>query len=114
MALLALVVFPLALYPIYRYGRKIRHASGEEQQLLADLNSQIHETLSGIRVVKAFGMEHYEKNKFQKTNEKLRQTTMRSIRAFAASSPIVETIGDGRLAGAHGLAGERALFPPRT
>jgi subfamily B ATP-binding cassette protein MsbA len=93
LAILALVVFPLVLYPIYSFGRKIRRASTEGQQLLADLNSQIHETLMGIRVVKAFGMEDFERHKFKQTNEKFFGVAMRSIRAYAASSPIVETIG---------------------
>jgi len=93
LALLTLVVFPMALYPIYRFGRKVRRASGEGQQILADLNAQVHETLAGIRVVKAFGMEEFEREKFKKTNEKFFATAMRSIRAYAASTPIVEMIG---------------------
>ncbi len=93
LAFVALVVFPVALFPIYRYGRKIRHASGEGQQLLSDLNAQVHETLSGIRVVKAFGMEHLEKSKFNKTNDTFFGVKMRENRAYASSSPIVETIG---------------------
>jgi ATP-binding cassette, subfamily B, bacterial MsbA len=92
MALVALVVFPLALAPIYRFGRKIRRASGEGQGILADLNAQIHETLAGIRVVKGFGMEAHEKKKFQKTNHDFFSASMHSIRAYAASSPIVDII----------------------
>ncbi|HVZ80356.1 MAG TPA: ABC transporter ATP-binding protein [bacterium] len=93
LAAMALVVFPLALYPIYRYGRKIRQASGEGQTVLSDLNAQIHETLAGIRVVKGFAMEPHERRKFQETNDKFFSVTMRANRAYAASSPIVETIG---------------------
>jgi subfamily B ATP-binding cassette protein MsbA len=92
LAFAALVVFPLALFPIYRFGRRVRHSSGEGQQILADLNSQIHETLAGIRVVKAFGAEKHEIKKFEETNDKFFAVTMRSIRAFSASSPIVEVI----------------------
>lgn len=92
LAFVALVVFPVALYPIFRYGRKIRHASGEGQQILSDLNAQVHETLAGIRVVKAFGMEHFERRKFQDTNDKFFAVTMQANRAYAASSPIVESI----------------------
>jgi subfamily B ATP-binding cassette protein MsbA len=92
LALAALVVFPLALLPIYRFGRRVRHSSGEGQQILADLNGQIHETLAGIRVVKAFGGEKHELKKFKETNDKFFAVTMRSIRAFSASSPIVEVI----------------------
>jgi subfamily B ATP-binding cassette protein MsbA len=92
LALAALVVFPLALAPIYRFGRRIRHSSGEGQQILADLNGQVHETLAGMRVVKAFSAEKHEMKKFQATNDKFFAVTMRWIRAFAASSPVVETI----------------------
>ena len=47
LAFVALVVFPIAMFPIYRFGRKIRKASGEQQEILAELNSQIFETLGG-------------------------------------------------------------------
>jgi subfamily B ATP-binding cassette protein MsbA len=110
LAVLALVVFPVGLYPIFRYGRKIRHSSGEGQELLSDLNAQIHETLAGIRVVKAFGMEHFEKAKFKHTNDKFFGTAMRMNRAFAASSPIVEAIATLVLLLLVGWMSYRALF----
>jgi len=109
LALLALVVIPAVLYPIFRYGRKIRRSSGEGQQFLADLNSQIHETLAGIRVVKAFGMETFEKKKFERTNHQFFGAAMRVNRAFAASSPIVEIIATTVLLGLIGWMGHRAL-----
>ncbi len=109
LALLAFVVFPLGLYPIFRYGRKIRHSSGEGQQHMADLNAQVHETLTGIRVVKAFGMEGFEKKKFQETNDKFFGAVMRMNRAFAASSPIVEVIATIVLLVLVGWMGYRAL-----
>jgi subfamily B ATP-binding cassette protein MsbA len=110
LAFVALVVFPIALLPIYRYGRKIRKASGEQQEVLADLNSQIHETLAGIRVVKAFGMESFERAKFSKSNDKFFATSMRSNRAYAASSPIVEMIGTFSLLGLVAWMARRVLF----
>ena len=114
LALIALVVFPLALFPIYRFGRKIRQASGERQQYLADLNSQIHETLSGIRVVKAFGMEPFEKEKFKKTNMGYFEVSMRWIRAYASSSPVVEAIGTFALLGLIVGLAHQSLFPPHN
>jgi ATP-binding cassette, subfamily B, bacterial MsbA len=92
LAFVALVVFPIALFPIYRFGRKIRHASGEGQQILSNLNAHIHETLASIRVVKAFGMENHEKEKFRITHSAFFGVKMRENRAYAASSPIVEWI----------------------
>ena len=111
--LLALVALPLALFPIDRFGRKIRRASGERQQLLGELNSQIHETLSGIRVVKGFGMESFENKKFKKTNFDYFSVSMRSILAGAASSPIVEVFGTFALLMLVVWLAHRALFPPR-
>lgn len=93
LALVALVVFPLAFYPIIRFGKKMRHASGEGQALLAELNGQIYETFSGIRVVKGFGREKDEEKRFRATNHAYWGTAIRSIRASAMSSPIVEAIG---------------------
>ena len=112
LAFWALVFFPFALYPIYRFGRRIRKASGTGQQYLADLNSQVYETLTGIRVVKAFGMEKYEKNKFEKTNEQYMSTAMKSIQAFAASSPIVEMMATASILGLMIWLAHRSLFPP--
>ncbi|HVM31814.1 MAG TPA: ABC transporter ATP-binding protein, partial [bacterium] len=114
MALMALVVFPLALVPIFYFGRKIRRASKERQQLLADLNSQVHETLSGIRVVKAFVMEPFEKARFFKTNRSYFEVSMRSIRALSASSPIVEGMTTLVLLGLVVWLAHASLFPPRT
>jgi len=93
LALVALVVFPLAVLPIVRFGKKMRRASGEGQSLLSELNAQIHETFSGIRVVKAFGREGDEEERFKRTNRSYWATALRSIRASAMSSPIVEAIG---------------------
>jgi len=110
LALAALVVFPMALVPIFRFGRKIRQASGESQGILSDLNSQIHETLSGIRVVKAFGMEPHERERFTKTNRRFFEVTMRTIRAAAVSSPLVELITTASLLGLMVWLSYRALF----
>jgi subfamily B ATP-binding cassette protein MsbA len=114
LASLALIVFPLAVYPIYRFGRKIRRSSGEQQQLLGDLNSQIFETLLGVRVVKAFGMEKYERQKFEKTNERFFSAAMKSTQAYAASSPIVEGFGTVAILGLVLYLATRALFPPHS
>ncbi len=110
LALLTLVVFPLGLYPIFRYGRRIRHTSGEGQRLLADLNAQVHETLAGIRVVKAFGMENHERHKFKKTNDEFFYQAMKMNQAFASSSPIVESIATIVLLVLIGWMGYRSLF----
>lgn len=110
LSLAAFVVFPLTLGPIFHFGRRIRRASGEGQQFLADLNAQVHETLTGIRVVKAFGMEHHEKRKFESTNASYFAVTLRRIRAFVASSPLVEFITTFALLALLAWVARRALL----
>ena len=92
LAFVSLVIFPLVLGLVFHFGKRIRKASGEGQQYLADLNAQIHETLAGIRVVKAFGMERYERKKFEDTNHRYFSITLKRIRAMVVSSPLVEAI----------------------
>jgi subfamily B ATP-binding cassette protein MsbA len=91
LALIAVLVFPLAVYPISRFGKRLRRSSGEGQQLTADLSAHVQETLSGIRVVKGFGQETHERRRFDAVNDSIFGVAMHQVRAIAASGPIVET-----------------------
>jgi len=93
LALIALVVFPIAVYPIVRFGRKLRSYSTRSQMTLADLSTLLLETISGTRIVKAFNMEDYERKRFSKGNEKLFQLMRKSFRVRAVSHPLMETLG---------------------
>ncbi len=93
LALIALVVFPVAVYPIVKFGRKLRSYSTRTQTTLADLTTMILETISGTRIVKAFNMEDYERKRFSKMNEKLFQILLKSLRVRAVSHPLMETLG---------------------
>jgi len=64
LAVLAFVVLFLAFYPIVIFGRRVRRVSTGWQEAMADLSSFLHETFSGSKIVKAFGMEDYEKKRF--------------------------------------------------
>jgi len=93
LALIALVVFPAAVYPIVKFGRKLRSYSTRTQTTLADLTTMILETISGTRIVKAFNMEDYERQRFSRINEKLFQILLKSLRVRAVSHPLMETLG---------------------
>ena len=93
LALIALVVFPVAVYPIVKFGRKLRSYSTRTQMTLADLSTMILETISGNRIVKAFNMEEYERKRFSKMNEKLFRIMLKSLRVRAVSHPLMETLG---------------------
>ena len=93
LALIALVVFPIAVYPIVKFGRKLRSYSTRSQMTLADLSTLLLETISGSRIVKAFNMEEYERKRFSKLNEKLFGLMRKSFRVRAVSHPLMETLG---------------------
>ena len=93
LALISMLVFPLTAYPIAAFGRKIRKISASTQVTLGSLTSLLQETISGNRIVKAFGMEGHEYDRFKKENERLFRLTMKSISIRAISSPLMEILG---------------------
>lgn len=93
LALVAFFVFPLALYPIVVFGRKMRKVSTDSQVTMGTLSSLLQETISGTRIVKAFGMEEYEGKRFAKENENLFRLFMKTASIRALSSPFIEFLG---------------------
>lgn len=93
MALGSAVLIPLVVLPVGRLGRKIRRSSEKSRSRLADLSQILQETVSGNRIVKAFGMERFEIGRFREAGRKLLHENMRWIRAFAATSPIMDVLG---------------------
>lgn len=93
LALGSLVILPLVVLPVGRLGKRIRTAVTSSQSRLADLSQILQETISGNRVVKAFGMERFETEKFSRTAQRLLRENMRWIRAHALTSPMMELLG---------------------
>jgi subfamily B ATP-binding cassette protein MsbA len=93
MALIAFVVLPLAFLPVVEFGRRVRRISTGYQEAVADLSSFLHETFAGNRIVKAFGMESYEKKRFFERTLGLFKLEMKAVIARSLSSPIMEFLG---------------------
>ena len=93
LALIAIVVIPVAIYPISWFGRKIRKVTTSLQITVGTLNSLLQETISGTRIVKAFCMEKHEYDRFAKENERIYKFNMKSISINAISSPLMEVLG---------------------
>ncbi|MCU0598463.1 MAG: ABC transporter ATP-binding protein/permease [Desulfobacterales bacterium] len=93
LALIAFFVLPFAFFPVVEFGRRVRRFSRKGQESMADLNSFLHETFAGNKIVKAFGMEDFEKKKFHEKNYKLFRFEIKSIRAKALISPVMEALG---------------------
>ncbi len=96
---IAILVFPLVIYPIARFGRKMRHASADGQVSMGALSALVEETVGGIRVVKAFGMEDYERARFRKLTGDFFRHQMRAFRVQALSFPIMELLAGFGIAG---------------
>ena len=93
LALLAFVVLPLAFYPIVEFGRRVRKVSTGCQESMAELNSFLHETIAGQKIVKAFGMETHEKQRFFQKTDSLFNLEIRAVVARSLTSPIMEFLG---------------------
>ncbi len=99
LALLAMTVFPAVIYPIARFGRKMRHASKDGQVSMGALSSLVEETVGGMRVVKAFCMEDYEKSRFRQLTGDFFRHQMRIFRVHALSFPMMEMLAGLGIAG---------------
>jgi subfamily B ATP-binding cassette protein MsbA len=93
LALFALIILPIAFIPVVKFGRRVRRVSTGVQESMADLSSFLHETFTGSRIVKAFGMEAYEKKRFAEKTQKLFNLEIRAVIARSLSSPIMEFLG---------------------
>jgi subfamily B ATP-binding cassette protein MsbA len=93
MAVGSAVLIPLVVWPIGKLGRRIRRSAEKSRSRLADLSQILQETVSGNRVVKAFGMEGFEIRKFRDASRKLLRENMRWIQALAATSPLMDILG---------------------
>jgi subfamily B ATP-binding cassette protein MsbA len=93
MAMFALVILPVAFFPIVEFGRRVRRVSTTYQESIADLSAFLHETFAGSKIVKAFGMEPYEKKRFAEKTSDLFRLEMRAVVARSLSSPVMELLG---------------------
>ena len=93
LALVTMTIIPVAIFFIQIFGQRNKVAVSQRQISFGDLSSLLVETISGIRVVKAFGMEKYESKRFKDANDDLYKNHMRSIMIDSYSYPVIEIIG---------------------
>ena len=92
MTLACAVLLPLIVWPVGKLGRRIRHSVEKSQSKLGELNQILQETVSGNRIVKAFGMEDFEIQKFWTAARRLLRETMRWVRAQVSTSPLMDLL----------------------
>src|SRR6266545_383255 len=93
LTLLSIVVIPLSVYPMVRFGARLRRLATTGQERTADMSTALQETLTGIRIVKGFTREAAEDRRFARVNEAYCRTWMKSTQVSAFTSPVLETVG---------------------
>jgi ATP-binding cassette, subfamily B, bacterial MsbA len=93
LAFIAFVVFPLAIWPIVRIGKRMRRVSADTQTQMAELTTLLDETFQGSRVVKAYGMEEYETNRVDRIVEGVFQLLYKAAKVRSISRPVMESLG---------------------
>ncbi|HEX9255007.1 MAG TPA: ABC transporter ATP-binding protein [Candidatus Angelobacter sp.] len=106
LALVLLIFVPFVIFSAGKIGRRVRSTTRKGQDKLADIQNILHESITGNRIVKAFGMESWESSRFRAAARKLFRANLKSVAAQAISSPLMDIIG--------ALAGALLLWVGRT
>jgi subfamily B ATP-binding cassette protein MsbA len=93
MALVLLAFVPIVIYSSRRVGRSVRTTTRRGQDRLAEIQNIVQETITGNGIVKAFGMENWEMNRFRRASDRLLSANMRSVAVQAISSPLMDALG---------------------
>jgi len=92
LALISMIVFPIVIYPINRFGQRLKRYSTKSMKVMGDVMSILDEGISGIRIVKAYNMEDYETRRFATENRRYYRNWMKRIAVRAVSGPLMELI----------------------
>ena len=87
-----LVLFPICVIPIVYFGKKARKATGKRVAANIDQSSLAVEMFSGMRVIKAFGLEGARVDRFRELSRQLIRQTMKTVRSREIVGPLVETV----------------------
>jgi ATP-binding cassette, subfamily B, bacterial MsbA len=98
LAWVLLLFVPVILYSSRKIGRQVRSKTRGGQDKLAEIQNILHETITGNRIVKAFGMENWEAERFRVAARRLFRANLRLVAAFAISSPLMDILGSVAIA----------------
>ena len=92
-AIISIIVFPVMILPIGNIARKLKKLGHKGQEILANLSSTILESFSGIKIVRAFGMEPLEWKKFNQYSDGFLKVMKKNIKYVEITSPFLELFG---------------------
>ncbi len=96
---IALLGVPLLIWPLVRFGKRLKRLAQGTQEQAGNIMSVLQETLAHVRVVKAFGQEAFEAHRFQEQNRHFYRKVIRAMSISEVSRPLIETISSLGIAG---------------
>ncbi len=114
LAAIAFVVFPGSVLPIRRLTNRVRRATKRSQVSTGTLTAILQESLQGSSIVKAFGMERYELDRFNRENREILRHTMKASRARAIMPSAMEWLAGLGVAGVVWYGGNAVIDGGRT
>jgi ATP-binding cassette, subfamily B, bacterial MsbA len=114
LSLIAFIAFPLAFYPMINISRKLRKISIKNQSSIADLTSQMNDTLQYTKLVKSYNAEEFECNRLNNIIENLYAIMKKMISLSLISSPLIEMLGTVGVAGVIWYGGWKVLSGTTT
>src|ERR1700731_4829 len=93
LAWVLLLFVPIIIYSSRKIGSRVRSTTPQGQDKLAEIQNILHEAITGNRLVKAFGMENWEVERFRAAARRLFRANLRLVAAFAISSPLMDIFG---------------------
>ncbi|MBE9818855.1 ABC transporter ATP-binding protein [Campylobacter concisus] len=93
LAFFALVVMPIAIYPISRLAKKMKKISKKSQEKTSDITSALSEIFTNIEIIKANNAQKYEHSRFVEENNKFFKLNLKTVKIEQLVSPLMETIG---------------------
>lgn len=109
LALIAIAVFPVVGLTVRAIGRKLYKINRRAQQKIAELNVVLQESFTGTKIVKAFGRERLEQERFDQVNDRLLALALKDHRVDEMAEPVMEVLGALAIMGALWYGGSRVI-----
>jgi subfamily B ATP-binding cassette protein MsbA len=109
LALIAIAVFPLVAVTIRTIGRKLYRINKRTQQKIAELNVVLQESFTGTKIVKAFGRERLQQERFNQVNDRLLSLALQDRRVDEMAEPVMEVLGALAIMGALWYGGYQVI-----
>ena len=93
LTLTSFLLVPLVIFPSKFFGKKVHKSSRSSQDKMEEISNILQETITGHRIVKAFGMEKFELSKFKQATRRLARINLSWVRVHSIASPFMELLG---------------------